>query len=126
MRGKKCFGNTARIDDARHWVYRPIGTKGKGAERTRKEDEDAMYIAQEDFQYLETLIKGLDEGTRKAFHERLAREADGKAGTKDVGKIKVVGEDIRDRQGIDPGEWMTRTMIKKAYREAKEQAARGR
>lgn len=85
-----------------------------------------MYIAQEDFQYIETLIKGLDEETRKVFHEHLVRDAAAKAGKKDIGKIKVVGEDIRDRQGIDPGEWVTRTMIKKAFREAKEQAARGR
>ncbi|MBI3391732.1 MAG: hypothetical protein HY039_00945 [Nitrospirae bacterium] len=84
-----------------------------------------MYIAQEDFRYLETLMKGLDEETRRAFHDRLSREAAGKAGKMDIGKIKVVGEDIRDRQGIDPVEWMTRTMIKKAYREAKERAARG-
>jgi hypothetical protein len=41
----------------------------------------------------------------------------------DISKIKIVGDEIFDVQGIEPGEFITRTMIKKAYKEAKEEKA---
>jgi len=78
-----------------------------------------MYIKKEDFSYFEGLHKSLDEEKGKRFLEILVKEAGKKAG-EDVSKIKVVGDEIFDVQGIEPGEFITRTMIKKAYKEAKE------
>jgi hypothetical protein len=38
----------------------------------------------------------------------------------DISKIKIVGDEIFDVQGIEPGEFITRTMTNKAYKAAKE------
>ena len=35
-------------------------------------------------------------------------------------RVRIVGEEIYDEQGVDAKEWITRTMIKKAYKEAKQ------
>jgi len=47
-----------------------------------------------------------------------------KAGSKrigeDISRIQIVGDEIYDERGIEPNEMITRTMIKKAYKEAKE------
>ena len=46
-----------------------------------------------------------------------------KAGTdrtaEEVGKINIVDDSVFDERGIEPKEFITRTMIKKAYKEAK-------
>jgi len=39
------------------------------------------------------------------------------------GKVKIVGDDIFDKQGIDPKEFITKTAIKKAFKEAKKPKA---
>ena len=36
-----------------------------------------------------------------------------------VGKINVVDDSVFDERGIEPKEFITRTMIKKAFKEAK-------
>lgn len=77
-----------------------------------------MFIRKEDFGYFETLYKGLDEPTRKRFLEILLKYAGKKSGA-EISKIQVVGEEIFDVRGIEEGEMITRTMIKKAYKEAK-------
>lgn len=78
-----------------------------------------MYIKKEDFAYFEYLCKDLDEAKKKKFMEIIRKEA-GKRTGEDIGKIQIVVDDIFDVQGIEPGEFVTRTMIKKAYKEAKE------
>jgi predicted CopG family antitoxin len=77
-----------------------------------------MYIKKEDFSYFETLYKTLDEAKQKKFMDIIVKAA-GKRTGEDISKIKVIGDEIFDVQGIDPGEIVTRTMIKKAYKEAK-------
>lgn len=79
-----------------------------------------MFIKKEDFKYLETLCLGLDGETRKRFLKLLAQAASVRAGEDLLGKIKVVGDEIIGEQSTEPSEWVTRTMIKKAYKEAKQ------
>ena len=78
-----------------------------------------MYIKKADFAYFETLCKDLDEAIKKKFMEIIRKEA-GKRTGEDIGKIQVVGDEIFDTRGIEPGEFVTRTIVKKAYKEAKE------
>lgn len=78
-----------------------------------------MYIKKEDFAYFENLCNDLDEAKKKKFMEIIRKEA-GKRTGEDVGKIQVVGDEIFDTRGVEPGEFITRTMIKKAYKDAKE------
>lgn len=78
-----------------------------------------MYIKNEDFDYLKNLLNGLNEEVKKKFMSTLLKTGNERVG-EEMKKIKVVGEDISDRQVIDQKEFITRTMIKKVYREAKE------
>ena len=78
-----------------------------------------MYIKKEDFGYFETLYKSLEEGKKKRFLEILLK-AGGKKTGEDVGKINIVDDSVFDQRGIEPHEFITRTMIKKAYKEIKE------
>lgn len=78
-----------------------------------------MFIKKEDFNYFESLNKGLDEVSRKRFLDILLKSASKKSGA-EISKIQVVGDEIYDVRGIEGGEMITRTMIKKAYKEAKE------
>jgi len=78
-----------------------------------------MYIKKEDFNYVETLYKTLDETERKKFLNILTKEGSKKTG-EDVSSIQVVGDEIFDERGIEPHEMITRTMVKKAYKAAKE------
>lgn len=77
-----------------------------------------MYIRKDDFAYLEGLYKSLDDATKKKFMDALLKNANKRAG-EEVSKINVVDDSIFDRKGIEPHEFITRTMIKKAYKEAK-------
>ena len=79
-----------------------------------------MFIKKEDFKYLETLCLGLDVETKKRFLKLLAQAASVRAGEDLLGKVKVVGDEIIGERGTEPSEWVTRTMIKKAYKEAKQ------
>ncbi len=78
-----------------------------------------MYIRKEDFSYFEGLYKSLDEEKSKKFLDILIKQVGKRSGT-DVNKIQVVGDEIFDTRGIEPQEFVTRTMIKRAYKEAKE------
>lgn len=78
-----------------------------------------MYIKKGDFGYFEGLYKSLDEAKRKRFLELLLKEGSKRVG-EDIAKIQVVDDSIYDERGIEPGEFITRTMIKKAYKAAKE------
>ena len=80
-----------------------------------------MYTMKKDFAYLEGLHKSLDEVKQKKFMELLLKAGSKKVG-EDVGKIKVVDDSLFDERGIEPQEFITRTMIKKAYKAAKEVA----
>jgi hypothetical protein len=82
--------------------------------------EDCMYIKKEDFNYFEGLYKSLDEAKRKKFLDALLKAGVKRSGG-DISKIQVVGDEIFDERGIEPGEFIARTMIKKAYKAAKEE-----
>lgn len=77
-----------------------------------------MFIKNEDFDYLKKLMEGMNEERKKRLMETLVKMG-GKRICAEVGKIKVVGDDIYDRQGVDPKDFITRTMIKKAFKEVK-------
>lgn len=79
-----------------------------------------MYIKKEDFSYFEGLYKSLDEEKQKKFLSLLVKTVSKSTGSPDIGKIQVVGDEIFDSKGIEPGEFVTRTSIKKAYKSAKE------
>jgi hypothetical protein len=78
-----------------------------------------MYIKKEDFNYFEGLYKSLDEEKRKKFQDILIKAGCKRTG-EEIKKIEVVGDEIFDQRGTEPQEFITRTMIKKAYKEAKE------
>jgi Trp operon repressor len=76
-----------------------------------------MFIKREDYQYLEGLCKSLSE----AQQERLMTALLGKDRTGSLGeRVRIVGEEIYDRQGVEQKDWITRTMIKKAFKDAKQ------
>mgnify|MGYP001587402806 FL=1 len=79
-----------------------------------------MYIKKEDFNYFEELYKSLEETKRKRFLDILLKEIGKRAGEY-IKKIQVVGDEIFNERGIEPHEFITRTMIKKAYKAAKEE-----
>lgn len=78
-----------------------------------------MYIKNEDFNYLKNLLDTLDEAGKKRFMGALLKTGSERVG-EEVKKIKVVDEGIFDKQGVERNEFITRTMIKKAYRQVKE------
>lgn len=78
-----------------------------------------MYIKTEDFNYFESLYKSLDEEKKKKFLAMLMKTVSKKIGSTDIGKIQVVGDEVFDSRGIEQGEFITRTSIKKAYKSAK-------
>lgn len=78
-----------------------------------------MYIKQEDFNYMEGLYRTLKSENRKLFLDLVIKHQTKKAG-EFADKVKVVGDDILDKQAIDPKEFITRTAIKKAYKMVRE------
>jgi hypothetical protein len=78
-----------------------------------------MFIKENDFSYLEGLYKGLDEERRKKFLNILLKTGSKRSGEEDIKRIEVVDDRIFDLPAIESGEFITRTMIKKAFKEAK-------
>jgi len=78
-----------------------------------------MYIRKGDFIFIKGLYVRLDEELKKKFLEGLIRRA-GERARADFRKIQVVGEEIFGSRGIELRELVTKTMIKKDYKEAKE------
>ena len=78
-----------------------------------------MCIKREHFSYFESLCDGLDGDRRKRFMDLLKKSGRKKTGV-DVEKIHIVDDSIFDEKGFALGEFVTRTMIKKAYKEAAE------
>ena len=79
-----------------------------------------MFIRRNDFNYLETLCKGMEADFEKRFPKILTGIAFVKGGGDFLQKIEVVGDEIYDQRGVDPKDWFTKTTIKKAYKEAKQ------
>ena len=79
-----------------------------------------MYIKENDFKYFDGLYKNLDEEKRKTFLKLLLKAGGQRSGEEEIRKIQVVGDEIFDVQAVAPEEFITRTMIKKAYKTAKE------
>ena len=82
-----------------------------------------MYIRKEDFAYFESLCKSLqdqrkNDQRKERFLNILVKTGTDRTG-QEVGKISVVDDSVFDERGIEPKELITRTMIKKAYKEAK-------
>ncbi|MBI3607321.1 MAG: hypothetical protein HY207_05065 [Nitrospirae bacterium] len=79
-----------------------------------------MFITREDYRYLEGLHDSLELAQRETFMTLLLGK--GRAGTQGgelAERVRIVGEEIYDERGVDAKEWITRTMIKKAYKDAK-------
>jgi hypothetical protein len=78
-----------------------------------------MYIKTEDHTYFMGLFNSLDEKGQQKLLSNL-QKAGGERSGADVSKIRVVDDSIYNVQAVDPSELITRTMIKKAYKAAKE------
>ncbi len=79
-----------------------------------------MFIKKEDFKYMESLIKGLDEAAQERFLKLLTKRATAHSGEDLLKAIQVVGDEILDERAVEASEWVTRTIIKKVYKEAKQ------
>lgn len=78
-----------------------------------------MFIKKEDHNYFMGLFNSFDEkGQQKLLND--LQKASGERSGADVSKIKVIDDSNYNVQAIDPAELITRTMIKKAYKVAKE------
>ncbi|MDA8085733.1 MAG: hypothetical protein M0Z75_03450 [Nitrospiraceae bacterium] len=78
-----------------------------------------MFIKEKDFAYLEGLYKGLDEGRKKRFLKILLKAGSRRSGEEGIKKIEVVGDEIFDVLAVEQDSFITRTIIKKAFKEAK-------
>jgi hypothetical protein len=76
-----------------------------------------MFITREDYRYLEGLFESLSPVQREHLMSRLLGKNASGSGL--AGRVRIVGDEIYDEQGVDAKDWITRTMIKKAYKEAK-------
>ena len=79
-----------------------------------------MLITREDYRYLEGLHDSLEPAQREIFMTLLLGK--GRSDAQDgglAGRVRIVGEEIYDEQGVEAKDWITRTMIKKAYKDAK-------
>jgi hypothetical protein len=74
-----------------------------------------MYIKEEDFHYMENLHSALNDDEKRRFLHTLLKAYGIRPGEFKE-KIKIVGDDIFDVRGIEYGEFITRTAIKKAYK----------
>lgn len=76
-----------------------------------------MFIKREDYAYLEGLYRTLAPAQQEQFMTSLL----GKDKTGELGeRVRIVGDEIYGEQGVDQKDWVTRTMIKKAYKDAKQ------
>ncbi len=78
-----------------------------------------MFIKKEDFGYFEGLYKTLDEQNKKKFLEAILKSGNKRSG-EEAKKINVIDDSIYDERGIEPHEMITRTIIRKAFKSAKE------
>lgn len=78
-----------------------------------------MYMKKDDFTYFDSLYRGLEEEERKKFSEALLKSGKDRIG-EDISKIQILDVEMLNAQGLEPKEIITRTMIKKAYKAAKE------
>lgn len=79
-----------------------------------------MYIKRNDYSYFETLYNDLGKRSQRKFMKKLQETLEEKA-KENIEVIRVV-----DDEGLDPDEFpeekfITRTMIKKAYRAVKKE-----
>jgi hypothetical protein len=79
-----------------------------------------MYIKKSDYRYFETLYNNLDKRRQRQFVKILQETAGEKAG-EDIEVIRVVDDEGLDPEEFPADEFITRTMIKKAYKAAKEE-----
>lgn len=76
-----------------------------------------MFIKREDYAYLEGLYRTLTPAQQERFMTSLL----GKGRTGELAdRVRIVGDEIYGERGVDQKDWVTRTMIKKAYRDAKQ------
>lgn len=78
-----------------------------------------MYMKKEDFTYFDSLYRGLEEEERKKFSEALLKSGKDRIG-EDISKIQILDGEMLNAQGLEQKEIITRTMIKKAYKAARE------
>ena len=71
-----------------------------------------MYIRKEGFAYFECLCKSLIDQRKERFLNILLKTRTDRTG-QEVEKINVVDDSVFDERGIEPKEFITRTMIKK-------------
>jgi len=76
-----------------------------------------VFIKREDYAYLEGLYRTLAPAQQERFMTSLlGKDRAGELAE----RVRIVGDEIYGEQGVDQKDWVTRTMIKKAYKDAKQ------
>lgn len=78
-----------------------------------------MNITKKDYLYAEQLVRSLDEIGWSRFLGLLESADIGRDGS-EVTKFTIVSDPIPERMALAPNDFVTRTMIKKAYQAAME------
>jgi hypothetical protein len=78
-----------------------------------------MFIKERDYDYFLALHESLDADTRKRFMAHFLKAVKAKTGEDLQRAIRVVTDQVLDERAIEPEEWVTRTTIKKVYKEIK-------
>lgn len=76
-------------------------------------------MKKEDHNYFTGLFNTLGEKGQQKLLSNLQKAGEERPGA-DVSKIRVIDDNIYDVQATDPSELITRTMIKNAYKAARE------
>jgi len=77
-----------------------------------------LYIKEEDFKYLEVINKTLPEPKRGVITEKIIKMMSKKFNIQ-FKVITILADDYLNTHGIDNGQIITKTLIKKLYREIK-------
>jgi hypothetical protein len=82
-----------------------------------------MFIRERDYDYFLALHGSLDQDRQKRFMAQFLKALKAKTGEDFQRATRVATDKVLDEQGIEPEEWVTRTMIKKVYKEVKGSSA---
>lgn len=78
-----------------------------------------MFIRKKDLSYFYSLLNCLDKTTKRRFVEILQKECCRRSGETEISEIEAIEDDALEEQEIDTTQLLTRTLIKKALRAAK-------
>jgi hypothetical protein len=77
-----------------------------------------MYIKEEDFGYLTIALKTLNTKQRELVVNGILKEMSKKLNTK-ISVLTILTDEVLNTRGIEPEQIVTKTLIKKIYKEIK-------